>query len=993
MYRRMHELTITLVLVVGIVSAGLTSVAVAETNVSGEITTTTWTAANAPYHVTAACTVATGNTLTIEPGIDVLFDADVPFIVEGALDAVGTEADSIRFVKGTADEWGGIRISGGDSSTVHCARISDGRAQYGGGVHVAGSRLAMLNSVVSGNAGDMGGGLYLSGGSADLSECIISGNSAGQQGGGMKVSSSTVTLTGCTIEDNAAGPAPSTTMASGQGGGVYATGGTLTIRNSTMKRNTCGQWGGAVRIASGTAYLYGCVLQQNEAYGNTMDVSGSMTLSNCLLTGNRTYMVDDCPIDSTGEVYNNGESCGFAAHGTATLINCTIADNVSAGGREVGIGNVEPTVVTLVNTISWGHWADYYRCPKGFWCPGGRAYPQWEGSPLAATYSDAGTVWYDTWEGEGLISADPMFADPENGDYSLLPGSPCIDAGDPHLRDEDGSRSDMGYTGGRGPSPDGPVVVLPREVVFPHTFAASLGVANGGWADLTLENLSLPDGFSTTAVFPQTLAPGEEVGIDLAYSGPALFDTTITVHSSDVHLPAQEVRVVAGPSILAGRVNGILSKTNSPYHVFDTLRVAAADTLYVAYGVTMQFDAPVPLVVDGVLEAIGQSAEWKQIHFEPGAVESWGGIKIAGGDSSSMKYVTISGSHDSGIEVSGDGTRLWMDNCTVSGNTSDEWRGSVAVGDSAVVWLTGCVISENEGAGVGAEYRGTTVQLADCEITDNSGIGLVIVGGPSAVVTLCTFARNAGGGLVAMAHPKEITLAYCLIHDNTGYGGIHGSSVAVAAPPLDLALVNCTVTNNSPHEISGEFLKLGVTNCIVWGAESDTAIDVDGTYGTLAIAYSDIQGDTVWAGEGNINDDPMFADTLDYELYCDSPCVAAGEGGVNMGWIESGCVPVIPAIAAVRPPAFALSPAFPNPFNPATRIGFSIPEAGAVRLAVYDVNGRYVRTVVDEYRRVGHHAVVWDGRDDLGRSVASGVYIVRLTAGDMAKARRVTLLR
>ena len=48
MYRRMHELTITLVLVVGIVSAGLTSVAVAETNVSGEITTTTWTAANAP---------------------------------------------------------------------------------------------------------------------------------------------------------------------------------------------------------------------------------------------------------------------------------------------------------------------------------------------------------------------------------------------------------------------------------------------------------------------------------------------------------------------------------------------------------------------------------------------------------------------------------------------------------------------------------------------------------------------------------------------------------------------------------------------------------------------------------------------------------------------------------------------------------------------------------------------------------------------------------
>ena len=80
----------------------------ADTNVSGEITTTTWTAADAPYHVTAACIVAAGNTLTIEPGVDVLFDADVPFVVEGALDAVGTEVDSIRFVAGAAWQNGGL---------------------------------------------------------------------------------------------------------------------------------------------------------------------------------------------------------------------------------------------------------------------------------------------------------------------------------------------------------------------------------------------------------------------------------------------------------------------------------------------------------------------------------------------------------------------------------------------------------------------------------------------------------------------------------------------------------------------------------------------------------------------------------------------------------------------------------------------------------------------------------------------------------------------
>ena len=97
-------------------AAVLPAVSAGATNVSGTITTTTWTAASSPYRVTGTITVPTGNTLTIEPGVDVLFDADVQFVVQGALDAVGTETDSIRFIKGMAAEWGGIRIAGGDGS-------------------------------------------------------------------------------------------------------------------------------------------------------------------------------------------------------------------------------------------------------------------------------------------------------------------------------------------------------------------------------------------------------------------------------------------------------------------------------------------------------------------------------------------------------------------------------------------------------------------------------------------------------------------------------------------------------------------------------------------------------------------------------------------------------------------------------------------------------------------------------------------------------------
>ena len=91
---------------------------------------------------------------------------------------------------------------------------------------------------------------------------------------------------------------------------------------------------------------------------------------------------------------------------------------------------------------------------------------------------------------------------------------------------------------------------------------------------------------------------------------------------------------------------------------------------------------------------------------------------------------------------------------------------------------------------------------------------------------------------------------------------------------------------------------------------------------------------------------------------------------------------------------FALHPAAPNPFNPSTTLRFSVAEAGAARLAVYDTNGRWVRGLVDGYRPAGQHAVVWNGTDDSGRPVASGVYLVRLTwmGGSAASAERTERL-
>jgi flagellar hook assembly protein FlgD len=84
---------------------------------------------------------------------------------------------------------------------------------------------------------------------------------------------------------------------------------------------------------------------------------------------------------------------------------------------------------------------------------------------------------------------------------------------------------------------------------------------------------------------------------------------------------------------------------------------------------------------------------------------------------------------------------------------------------------------------------------------------------------------------------------------------------------------------------------------------------------------------------------------------------------------------------------------YPNPFNPATTIAFEVPVAGRVHLAVYDARGALVRTLVDGALPAGPWREQWDGRDQRGRAVASGVYFVRLAAGGTTASHKVTLLK
>jgi hypothetical protein len=93
------------------------------------------------------------------------------------------------------------------------------------------------------------------------------------------------------------------------------------------------------------------------------------------------------------------------------------------------------------------------------------------------------------------------------------------------------------------------------------------------------------------------------------------------------------------------------------------------------------------------------------------------------------------------------------------------------------------------------------------------------------------------------------------------------------------------------------------------------------------------------------------------------------------------------------PEYFALNQNIPNPFNPSTQIMYAVPEAGNVTLEVYNILGQQIVTLVDGEHQPGFYSVEWNGRDEKGQSVASGIYLYRLKAGDFVESKKMMLIK
>ena len=185
------------------------------------------------------------------------------------------------------------------------------------------------------------------------------------------------------------------------------------------------------------------------------------------------------------------------------------------------------------------------------------------------------------------------------------------------------------------------------------------------------------------------------------------------------------------------------------------------------------------------------------------------------------------------------------------------------------------------------------------------------------------------------------------------------------------------------------------------GAASENVLSENGQ--TFSLAFSFTGG---FIEAGNNLELAVFEGTVAQGSSGGSALVVAGGGSlavsdqsaqnlavnvINNGWDGStlGSELSLPGV-------YSLEQAYPNPFNPSTTINYTLEENSEVSIIVYDLMGREVRTLVNEFQLSNGgstHSVVWNGTDNSGQMASSGIYIYRMVSNDFTKSHRITLMK
>ncbi|NQS97334.1 MAG: right-handed parallel beta-helix repeat-containing protein [candidate division Zixibacteria bacterium] len=410
----------------------------------------------------------------------------------------------------------------------------------------------------------------------------------------------------------------------------------------------------------------------------------------------------------------------------------------------------------------------------------------------------------------------------------------------------------------------------------------------------------------------------------------------------------QEITLVLIGIEISGELSGLLEDTT--YRVIGDIWVSSGDSLTIEVGAELIFGDEVQFDINGYLYAAG--TEIDSIKFINSSDSTWGGIDFnsSSDDSSRLEYCLITGSSSIGIYF--DHSNPTFENCTISGNSAGNRGGGIYCLMDSSPAISNCTISGNSASnhGGGIYCWDSSLTISNCTISGNS----------------CSW---GGGGIYC--YYSSPTIINTIVEGNTGNRSVYLSN----SPNTYIAYSDFYNNQNgnfyNPPQWVGQIVTLNAN-----GDSCD-------------LYY-------------NIFEDPLFYSTTGdsaFFLTVSSPCIDAGDPAsprdpdstiADMGafWPPMPPVWVEPSSPSPQTTAYSLSPAYPNPFNAGTIISYELQAASWVKLVVYDVRGREVARLIDDWRTAGNYDATFDAG-----GLPSGIYFARLQANGLTQTQKILLLK
>ncbi len=371
-----------------------------------------------------------------------------------------------------------------------------------------------------------------------------------------------------------------------------------------------------------------------------------------------------------------------------------------------------------------------------------------------------------------------------------------------------------------------------------------------------------------------------------------------------------------------------------------------------------------------------------------------------------------------------DTSHVQLVDCLVDDNEAPSGAGVFVRGGCNAV-VTGCVISNNTitadfGNGGGLAVQDANIHMDDCDIQGNVtlgyGGGLVFTNNATGLIedsriigNACAAAYNEGGGIYSSQSP--VTFRNLVIADNQASGPFaEGGGVAVSFTPSPV-FENCTITGNGASTAGATggvytafFTAPQFTNCII--ANTTQGLGITCTFDAAPVftgcdVWGNAGGDAICGLDGGCNfaEDPLFCTEpgFAYRIQAASPCAAGnhpvgGCGASYCGAYPAGCTDV--AVEDVPAGKGQVLGNAPNPFNPQTTIHFLLDAPGSAVVRILDLRGHAVRTFrFEDLRADQRYEFNWNGADDAGLAMPSGVYLYQLEANGVTTSKRMSLIR